>query len=1060
MFKKRIIYVLLLSLLLNVLDFGCVSAIANPAGSLSENTADDTISNDANEDIITDDMDTPSTDDSFIEEDTAEDNISDNTVSEDAISDNSVSNDAVSSNEVSDNSVSMSSVSDDVISLSDNLLKNKDYLCSYVPNEWDYDTPVLSKKAEKEAVEDELSALGEGAIPTSYHDTPSELNSIYPTTRNQNPWGTCWAHSAIAAAEFSMINDGHEDENVDYSELQLAYFTTNKNNIVDSLGGTVGDNNYSINISGVDDSCYLETGNNTNNAMRALIQWMGAVDESDVPYGNATSQYAVPTRHAYGSNQAILTDARLINIKTNPDMVKAAIMESGLAVISYCHDNSYYSGRNSENYYCPVGKVSNHSVAIVGWDDDYSRNNFTAGARPSRDGAWLIRNSWDDTYMTNTYSMWTYFWMSYDDKSITDTAYQLIFSPADTFDNNYQYDGGLRIVNPNMTELTTKAANIYTVKGISSEYEVLSAVNVFFGYNTNVGYTIDVYTDCSYSNPISGTRQVLSTTSGTTENIGYYTIELNEPVILKKGQNYSVVVTTNKGALAFEYGSGEHRYYTDTGNRYNDYEYVRSASGQSWYYGYNRWNTTAANGTGIGNFCLKAYTNNADAKKLILNPQGGNCSIANKAIINGYKYGSLPVPTRKGYNFDGWFDSAVGGSEIHASDVFGGSADMTAYAHWTAKNYTITFDVNGGDSVPQTSKSVTYDQQYGTLPTPNKTGYVFCGWYTARTGGAVINSTDIVTTDRNATLYARWRPNKYTLVFNTNGGSDVFSDMEIYYDSKYCSNQSQWPVPQYNGYYFKGWSMDSPSSGKMIRPADVVRELKADGSTITLYGIWDTTCYNISFDAGIGGNIDDVYDVEIGKKYSLNSQGKLPSAYAKGYIFDGWYTEVSGGEKIDDNTCFYEVGNQTLYAHYTKIGFAAQSYDVVIGKKLNIALNVPGAKYKSSKKNIAKIDGSGNVKGLKKGKSKITAVYDGVTYSCAVKVVNKPVLKGVKSLKVKKTAKFKVKDGSGPISWMSSNPSVATVDGNGKVKAIKKGSTTITAIRNGIKMKIKLKVVK
>ena len=67
--------------------------------------------------------------------------------------------------------------------------------------------------------------------------------------------------------------------------------------------------------------------------------------------------------------------------------------------------------------------------------------------------------------------------------------------------------------------------------------------------------------------------------------------------------------------------------------------------------------------------------------------------------------------------------------------------------------YTVTFDANGG-TVNPSSKNVTYNSEYGTLPTPARTGYTFNGWYTGASSGDLVTSSTKVTRDYAHTLYA------------------------------------------------------------------------------------------------------------------------------------------------------------------------------------------------------------------------------------------------------------------------------------------------------------------
>lgn len=142
-------------------------------------------------------------------------------------------------------------------------------------------------------------------------------------------------------------------------------------------------------------------------------------------------------------------------------------------------------------------------------------------------------------------------------------------------------------------------------------------------------------------------------------------------------------------------------------------------------------------------------------EKVILAPTGGVVSLTEKTVTYGESYGSLPTPTRKGYTFDGWYTAKTGGEKITSASKVTTFGIHTLYAHWTPRQYTVTFDPTGGTVTPQ-SETVTYDSRYDSLPTPTRTGYNFNGWYTAKTGGTKVTTETKVTATANHTLYAHW----------------------------------------------------------------------------------------------------------------------------------------------------------------------------------------------------------------------------------------------------------------------------------------------------------------
>ena len=118
----------------------------------------------------------------------------------------------------------------------------------------------------------------------------------------------------------------------------------------------------------------------------------------------------------------------------------------------------------------------------------------------------------------------------------------------------------------------------------------------------------------------------------------------------------------------------------------------------------------------------------------------------------------LPTaPEKIGYTFGGWYTEVNGGGSEFTSNtkVIG---DITVYAKWNSYSYTVTFDSQEATtpSDPTSKTVISPNTTVDGLPTvPEKTGYIFGGWYTEENGGGIefIEST-IVTED--ITVYAKW----------------------------------------------------------------------------------------------------------------------------------------------------------------------------------------------------------------------------------------------------------------------------------------------------------------
>ena len=419
----------------------------------------------------------------------------------------------------------------ELTSENDDASNNSTHTYGYVANEWDNNAPVY---------ESDFSLYNE--IPYRFPDDMSVFKNTYPVTRNQNPYGSCWAFASLGLAEFDLINDGTADSSIDLSELQLIYFLFNS--VTDPLGGTEGDfaSYYNANAS----TSYLDYGGNYEMASRRLSQWVGGIPEAEVPYSNASMVLSkgLDSKYAYNFNVAHLRNVYRISLRHNADDVKQQIMEHGAVGVMYYHDDFNLSSTPDGtvyNYYDTAASGGGHAVMIVGWDDTYSRNNF-AWNQPANDGAWLIRNSWGN-YID-------YFWMSYETASLQDTAWVFDFEASDEYDNNYQLDGGLETYSVSYTTM----ANVFTAKNDNEvKSETLKAVSLSTSMSTNVNYTIEVYTDLTdEKNPLSGTKQESATTQGTTAYAGRYTIELNNEVKIVPGSRFAIVVSVDKPALDCE----------------------------------------------------------------------------------------------------------------------------------------------------------------------------------------------------------------------------------------------------------------------------------------------------------------------------------------------------------------------------------------------------------------------------------------------------------------------------------------------------------------------------
>ncbi len=284
---------------------------------------------------------------------------------------------------------------------------------------------------------------------------------------------------------------------------------------------------------------------------------------------------------------------------------------------------------------------------------------------------------------------------------------------------------------------------------------------------------------------------------------------------------------------------------------------------------------------------------------VVFDANGGSVSKGIKTVYHTDKYGTLPTPTRAGYDFEGWYTEAVGGVKITDSATVEQISAHTLYAHWSGSSIKIILNANGGQC-SESSKNVTYASEYGVLPTPTRTGYGFDGWYTEATGGNKIVNTTKVDNYSEHTLYAHWIAGGVTIIFDPNGGVCDISSFSTEYDSAYGTL----PSPTRTGYTFDGW-YTAINGGDKITSSSTV-SVTTDQ---TLYAHWTAKQYTVTFNAN-GGKCSITT-----KNVSYASTYTLPTATRDYYNFTGWYTASNGGSKVSSPATM-GASNITLYAHW------------------------------------------------------------------------------------------------------------------------------------------------
>lgn len=373
--------------------------------------------------------------------------------------------------------------------------------------------------------------------------------------RNQGSYGTCWGFAATSALESVLMPEQSQLFSVDHMTL------CNSFNVNQYDGGeyTMG--------------------------MAYLAAWQGPVYEADDPYGDGkTDESLTAVKH--------VQEMRIIDGK-DYDGIKAAVFKyGGVQTSLYSNlkssqkDTEYY---NSEtNSYCYIGtEKPNHDVVIIGWDDNYSKDNFAVPLEG--DGAFICQNSWGESFGDGGV-----FYVSYYDTNIgTHNVVYTRVEDVDNYDYLYQSDLCGWVGSMGYDREDIYGANVFTAV---KQQEIAAAG--FYATGSGTQYEVYIVKNFDGSDFVSGRQKVAE---GTLEQAGYYTIDFDMPVSVETGERFAVVLYINTpGAthpLAIEYDSGD-----------SALDSVDLEDGEG-YISFNGIKFTDVNDQQECNLCIKAYAN-------------------------------------------------------------------------------------------------------------------------------------------------------------------------------------------------------------------------------------------------------------------------------------------------------------------------------------------------------------------------------------------------------------------------------------------------------------------
>lgn len=441
------------------------------------------------------------------------------------------------------------------------------------------------------------------------------LKDIIPENiiiKNQEKTGACWAFASLSSLETNLALSNYRNginlsKVYDFSERHMEYATskTFANGVKNKMGF-----NRQAGDGGTD---YMAISYFTNGS--------GAIPESEMPFENneniidiseiqnktvSSRVYDTIFFPDYGKATDNVTKLEIINqIKQhiqNYGSVQASIHGNSSSTSEYkCYDNKTGAKFCNDSSTHPI----DHAISIIGWDDNYSIDNFPEDAKPTSNGAWIVRNSWGIKNLIGTLTdykvaIFEYYqqeciakgwnsaeeipdefakqmaekngyivenndlyakygdngiiYISYEDVNISTDMFGIIkAADAVDYDYIYQYDELFPMFVTTITNYNTiMLCNLFNKQSTGTEY--LTQVSLYAPET----YTCKVYVNPNGTSKAKSDLQPVMLKAGATETIsaGYHTLEFSKPVEIT-ADSFAVVVEiqgteTNSVAFALE----------------------------------------------------------------------------------------------------------------------------------------------------------------------------------------------------------------------------------------------------------------------------------------------------------------------------------------------------------------------------------------------------------------------------------------------------------------------------------------------------------------------------
>ncbi|WP_407462448.1 C1 family peptidase [Methanobrevibacter sp.] len=675
----------------------------------------------------------------------------------------------------------------------------------------------------------------ESYINSSYFNL-ADFGIVVPI-KNQLGTDTCWAFGTSTALELALLKATNGNLKANFSKNAISFYG-NEYSIYGDIFNTDGGDSYM--------------------AASYFLAWLGGFLDEDVSDFDEVGRIAIQPKDGDKFHLQNFVAIPQMEFSKDMNVYKEALIKYGALTFTVNAPNSLYKDDYNPDtagayFYEPVddfeGPQSNHIVVLVGWDDNYSKNNFIK--TPPGDGAWIIQNSWGEEWGDHGYYYVSYY----------DTAFATINSPIAfvldegyQYNKVYQYDVILCEFNYENSEDVKAYANVYNATGD----DLISAVGTYFAESgANYKIIIKVNGNTAYSQ------------SGKSSHRGYETIKLDKSIAVKKGDTFRVEIQTKFAPV-----HDESRYiipdgvsFVDYGDGFEDISVDNEFASIKVY---------AVPNTIITNNSVKYYTDESPFTVTVEPNEDVTFEINGiKATIRSDENGTAGI----GLNLKpGNYTIEVGynGTKIVFPITIKSTIVSQDVSRGRNSNYTYKVQLlnSTGGAIKNTKISVTVNGKSKTYTTDNN-GYISIP-FTKLTSNQVITVLNPITKEQSKNtikVVSRFSGNKNIKMYYNNGTKYT---VKVYGDNAKLVGANQVVLIKLNKKTYK-----VKTNSKGVASLKIPKSLKPGTYTITATYKGQTIKNTVKVLSRIAGNKNvNMYYFD-GSKYSVKVYGKTGKLLSK-----------------------------------------------------------------------------------------------------------------------------------------------------------------------------------